>query len=48
MPQLVSRATEPLLADLAQELRVVVINGPRRSGKTTLLRQYQERHGGSC
>ncbi|MGH3172030.1 MAG: ATP-binding protein, partial [Trebonia sp.] len=28
-------------------LRVVIVNGPRQSGKTTMLRQYQSLHGGT-
>ncbi|HEY1621220.1 MAG TPA: AAA family ATPase, partial [Streptosporangiaceae bacterium] len=28
-------------------LRVVIVNGPRQSGKTTMLRQFQRAHGGS-
>lgn len=32
---------------LAGGLRAVVVNGPRQSGKTTLLRMYQEVRGGS-
>ena len=31
---------------LASGLRAVVVNGPRQSGKTTLLRSYQRAHGG--
>jgi predicted AAA+ superfamily ATPase len=36
-----------LLDELATSLRVVIVNGPRQSGKTTMLRQYQAAHGGS-
>lgn len=36
-----------LLAELASALRIVIVNGPRQSGKTTLLRQYQQASGGS-
>lgn len=31
---------------LVNGLRAVVVNGPRQSGKTTLLRSYQQEHGG--
>lgn len=47
MEPLVARLAARLLDDLASELRVVIVNGPRQSGKTTLLRQYQQAHGGS-
>jgi hypothetical protein len=32
---------------LSQSLRVVIVNGPRQGGKTTLLRLFQQTHGGS-
>ncbi|MGH3260823.1 MAG: ATP-binding protein, partial [Trebonia sp.] len=41
------RDAERRLGELAQWLRVVTVNGPRQSGKTTLLRMYQERMGGT-
>lgn len=47
MGDLVPRLAQGLLDELASALRVVVVNGPRQSGKTTLLRQYQRAHGGS-
>lgn len=47
MPDLVPRLAQGLLDELASALRVVVVNGPRQSGKTTMLRQYQRAHGGS-
>jgi len=40
-------AAEKRLDDLATWLRVVIVNGPRQSGKTTLLTQYRERHKGT-
>jgi len=43
----VHRDAEQRLSDLAAWLRVVVVNGPRQSGKTTLLRVYQEQAGGT-
>jgi predicted AAA+ superfamily ATPase len=36
-----------LLDELVAALRVVIVNGPRQSGKTTMLKQYQLVHGGS-
>jgi predicted AAA+ superfamily ATPase len=38
----VRRNSEQRLRDLVAGLRVVIVNGPRQSGKTTLLRMYQE------
>ena len=38
----VHRNAEQRLRDLVSGLRVVIVNGPRQSGKTTLLRMYQE------
>ena len=39
----IHRDAERRLQELASWLRVVVVNGPRQSGKTTLLRMFQER-----
>jgi predicted AAA+ superfamily ATPase len=36
-----------MLDELASALRIVIVNGPRQSGKTTMLKQYQRAHGGS-
>ena len=47
MADLVPRMARGLLDELATSLRVVIVNGPRQSGKTTMLRQYQAAHGGS-
>jgi uncharacterized protein len=47
MPDLVPRLAQGLLDELAGALRIVIVNGPRQSGKTTMLRQYQRAHGGS-
>ena len=47
MADLVPRMAQGLLDELATSLRVVIVNGPRQSGKTTMLRQYQAAHGGS-
>ena len=38
----VHRNAEQRLRELVSGLRVVIVNGPRQSGKTTLLRMYQE------
>jgi uncharacterized protein len=47
MTDLVPRLAQGLLDELASALRIVIVNGPRQSGKTTMLRQYQRAHGGS-
>lgn len=47
MVKLVPRMAQDLLGALVAELRVVIVNGPRQSGKTTMLKQYQLVHGGS-
>jgi predicted AAA+ superfamily ATPase len=47
MPDLIPRLAQGLLDELASALRIVIVNGPRQSGKTTMLRQYQRAHGGS-
>lgn len=41
----VQRYAERQLRELAGGLRVVIVNGPRQSGKTTLLRMYQQHEG---
>lgn len=43
---LVPRLAEDRLARLVAAFRVVIVNGPRQSGKTTLLTRYQQAHGG--
>lgn len=43
----ISRAAERRLAELAGGLRIVMVNGPRQSGKSTLLTHYLDRVGGS-
>lgn len=40
------RRTTPLAAELLDGFRALVINGPRQSGKSTLLRHLQIRRGG--
>jgi hypothetical protein len=47
MADLIPRLAQDLLDELASALRIVIVNGPRQSGKTTMLRQYQRSHGGS-
>lgn len=44
--RLIARHAMAPLVEAVQDSRVVVINGPRQSGKTTLLRQLQTTHGG--
>lgn len=39
----IHRDAERRLQELASWLRIVIVNGPRQSGKTTLLRKFQER-----
>lgn len=45
-PGIVPRAAATKLLEYASAFRVVVVNGPRQAGKTTLLRMYRARHGG--
>jgi predicted AAA+ superfamily ATPase len=47
MADLVPRMAQDLLDALVAALRIVIVNGPRQSGKTTMLKQYQLVHGGS-
>ncbi|WP_449060454.1 ATP-binding protein [Planomonospora algeriensis] len=46
MPDLIPRLAEAELDDLMRSFRIVIVNGPRQSGKTTLLEGFQRRHGG--
>jgi uncharacterized protein len=46
MTYLVERQLRPVIEELLDDLRVVVINGPRQAGKTTLLRQLHASRGG--
>lgn len=46
MDKLITRLAEARLDQLMRVFRVVVVNGPRQAGKTTLLQMYAERHGG--
>jgi hypothetical protein len=48
MADLVPRLAHGLLDELASELRIVIVNGPRQSGKTTMLkhRVISSRHCG--
>ncbi len=43
---IVPRAAAARLHDYASSFLVVVVNGPRQAGKTTLLRMYRARYGG--
>jgi predicted AAA+ superfamily ATPase len=45
--ELVPRLAQGLLDELVSALRIVIVNGPRQSGKTTLLKKYQCAHGGT-
>ena len=40
-PHPAPRLAQGLLDELASALRIVIAHGPRQSGKTTMLRQYQ-------
>lgn len=46
MADIVARAAAVRLREYAAAFRVVVVNGPRQAGKTTLLRLYQREYGG--
>ncbi|GGO79430.1 ATP-binding protein [Nonomuraea cavernae] len=46
MDDLVPRLSERRLAELMRSFRVVVVNGPRQAGKTTLMEIYRDRYGG--
>lgn len=45
--QLIRRTICGLAGEYIDELRVVIINGPRQSGKTTLLRELHSERGGT-
>lgn len=47
MPSMIPRFALQRLIDRAGAFRVVIVNGPRQSGKTTMLRLFEERAGGS-
>lgn len=47
MFELLPRSAEPLLREIVSSMRGVVVGGPRQSGKTTLVRQFQSRYGGT-
>lgn len=44
--QLVDRQLKPVVRELMGDLRVVIVNGPRQAGKTTLVRQLHAESGG--
>lgn len=46
LSELVKRHLRPVIDELLGDLRVVVVNGPRQSGKTTLLRELHAASGG--
>jgi predicted AAA+ superfamily ATPase len=43
----ISRHLKSLVEEALDDFRVVIINGPRQAGKTTLLRQLHAARGGS-
>jgi uncharacterized protein len=43
---LVDRQLKSVVEELMRDLRVVIVNGPRQAGKTTLLRQLYAENGG--
>jgi len=45
--QLIPRAASDRLRELAEALRIVIINGPRQAGKTTLLELFHADRGGT-
>lgn len=45
---LIERHLRPLVEEQLADFRVVLINGPRQAGKTTLLRQLHANLGGTC
>lgn len=47
MSSWVPRFAQARLAQRAEAFRIVIVNGPRQAGKTTLLRLFQHGHGGS-
>jgi predicted AAA+ superfamily ATPase len=46
MDDLLPRLSERRLAELMTAFRVVVVNGPRQAGKTTLMHIYRDHHSG--
>jgi predicted AAA+ superfamily ATPase len=44
--ELLPRLSERRLAELMNAFRVVVVNGPRQAGKTTLMHIYRDHHSG--
>lgn len=45
-PGFVARAASRQLEDLTATFRIVIVNGPRQAGKTTLLELHRQAHGG--
>lgn len=46
MPDLISRRIASLANDYLDSFRILIVNGPRQSGKTTLLQELNRRHHG--
>jgi predicted AAA+ superfamily ATPase len=47
MPELISRCVTGHAEEFLDAFRVVIVNGPRQSGKTTLLQQLNEGREGT-
>ncbi|MFC4058029.1 ATP-binding protein [Planomonospora corallina] len=47
MDELIPRAASEQLRESVSDFRVVVVNGPRQAGKTTLLELFQQEFGGT-
>jgi predicted AAA+ superfamily ATPase len=47
MDELVPRAAAEVLKESVRDFRVVIVNGPRQAGKTTLLEMFLNDHGGT-
>lgn len=47
MDQLIARAASARLRELVRAFRVVIVNGPRQAGKTTLLEMFHAEEGGT-
>ncbi|WP_327586525.1 ATP-binding protein [Nonomuraea sp. NBC_00507] len=46
MDDFIPRLSERRLVELMKAFRVVIVNGPRQAGKTTLMEIYRDHHGG--
>jgi predicted AAA+ superfamily ATPase len=47
MDELIPRAATEQLKESVRDFRVVIVNGPRQAGKTTLLEMFLDEHGGT-